>query len=213
MKPVFSFPFVFILLVVSAAGPVRGQEVLDTSGNPVEAGVQYYIIPAKSGNGGGLVPSSRTFNPQQLCPLDVVQSPLPFIPGLPVTFTVLNSADNVLQLNTNLNVQFESTVWLCPETKVWKGEDFENTDEYAYISTGGEIGGPNSWFRVLKFVDDYKLVFCKDGTTCHYVGTYNDGFGVQRLVVGHEILAVKFQKVSGTSVEAEKMMPRMFPAY
>ncbi|XP_010540186.1 PREDICTED: bark lectin-like [Tarenaya hassleriana] len=219
MKITLSVPSIILVSIVLASvsepGSVCNGQVLDTSGNPVKAGVPYYIVPAKTGTGGGLVPASRTFDIRKLCPLDVVQSPFPFIPGIPVTFTVQNGTDKFLQLNTNFNVQFESTVWLCPETKVWRGDGSLQRDGYTYISTGGEIGGPYSWFRIWSEGDDaYKLLYCKNGTECYYIGTYGDNLGVQRLILSNGFLAVKFKKASSVqNVAAEKTTLRMFPAF
>ncbi|CAA7043115.1 unnamed protein product [Microthlaspi erraticum] len=199
-KPTLSFIIltVTVLTAASAADDVSSQ-VLDIAGHPVQSNVQYYIIPAKTGTGGGLIPSSRNSKTDDLClNLDIVQSSSPFVPGLPVTFSPLNTKTKLVQLSTSLSLEFDYTVWLCPESKVWR-IDHSVQLRKSFVSIGGEKGKGNSLFQIHKdHGDAYKLMYCPINSTssCINVGLeIDDGLGVRRLVLSSDgSFVVKFQK-------------------
>ncbi|CAH2067052.1 unnamed protein product [Thlaspi arvense] len=206
------------LTAASAADAVPNQVVLDTAGHPVQSNVQYYIIPAKTGTGGGLIPSSRNSNTQDSClNLVIAQSSSPFVSGLPVTFSPLNTKTKLVQLSTSLSLEFGSTVWLCPESKVWRINHSVQLRK-SFVSTGGEKGKGHSWFQIQKDGDAYKLMYCPiiASVSCINVDLEVDGLGVRRLVLSNDqSFAVKFHKAYDDSNSNcnLKSNSRMFPFF
>uniref|UniRef100_A0A1J3GB44 Bark lectin isoform 2 n=1 Tax=Noccaea caerulescens TaxID=107243 RepID=A0A1J3GB44_NOCCA len=201
-KPTISFITLTVLSAVltpASAADAVSSHALDIAGHPVQSNVQYYIIPAKTGTGGGLIPSSRNSNTDDLClNLDIVQSSSPFVPGLPVTFSPLNTKTKLVQISTSLSLEFDYAVRLCPESKVWR-IDHSVQLRKSFVSLGGEKGKGNSLFQIQKdHGDAYKLVYCPITSTasCINVGLeIDDGLRVRRLVLSNDgSFAVKFQK-------------------
>ncbi|KAJ6738382.1 KUNITZ TRYPSIN INHIBITOR 2 [Salix koriyanagi] len=96
MKSTLLVSFSFLLLAFaftkpSTAGDLDATEaVLDTDGEKLRAGAEYYILPLIRGRGGGLTMASTR---DESCPLDVVQEPLEISEGLPVTFSPCESQE------------------------------------------------------------------------------------------------------------------------
>ncbi|KAJ0255697.1 Kunitz trypsin inhibitor 3 [Hirschfeldia incana] len=198
-------------VLTAASAAVQSQAVLDTAGHSVQSNVQYYIIPAKMGTGGGLIPSSRDANTQDSClNLDVVQSSSPFASGLPVTFSPLNTKTKHVQLSTSFSLEFDSTVWLCPESQVWR-IDHSVQLRKSFVSIGGEIGKGNSLFQIQEYGDAYKLLYCPviSSVSCINVGLEIDDLGVRRLVLSNDqSFAVKFQRTYDDSNSNCHLKPR-----
>ncbi|XP_010428252.1 PREDICTED: bark lectin isoform X1 [Camelina sativa] len=206
---------VVILTAAPAADAVSSQVVLDIAGHPVQSNDQYYIIPAKIGTGGGLIPSSRDLNTQDLClNLDIVQSSSPFVSGLPVTFSPLDTKTKLVQLSTSLNLEFDSTVWLCPESKIWR-IDHSVQLRKSFVSIGGEKGKGNSWFQIQEDGDAYKLMYCPSSSTvaCINVSLEIDDLGARRLVLSNDqSFTVEFQKAYDSNSNCHlESNSRMFP--
>jgi len=203
-----------IFTAASAADATPSQVVLDIAGHPVQSNVQYYIIPAKIGTGGGLIPSNRNLSTQDLClNLDIVQSSSPFVSGLPVTFSPLNTKVKHVQLSTSLNLEFDSTVWLCPDSKVWR-IDHSVQLRKTFVSIGGQKGKGNSWFQIQEDGDAYKLMYCPISSivACINVSLEIDDHGVRRLVLStDQSFVVKFQKAYDSNSNCNlKSNSRMF---
>ncbi|XP_056857350.1 kunitz trypsin inhibitor 3-like, partial [Raphanus sativus] len=207
-----------VLAAASAANALPGKAVVDIAGHPVQSNVQYYIIPAKIGAGSGLIPSSRNVNTQDSClNLDIVQSSSPFFSGLPVTFSPLNTKAKDVQLSASLSLEFDSTVWLCPESKVWR-IDHSVQLRKSFVSIGGEKGKGNSLFQIQEDGDAYKLMYCPviSSVSCIDVGLEIDDLGVRRLVLSNDkSFAVKFQRAYDDSNSNCHLRPRwrMFPLF
>ncbi|KAF8111320.1 hypothetical protein N665_0076s0298 [Sinapis alba] len=205
-------------VLAAASAAVPSKSVLDIAGHQVQSNVQYYIIPAKIGTGGGLIPSSRDANTQDSClNLDIVQSSSPFVSGLPVTFSPLNTKSKHVQLSTSLSLEFDSTVWLCPESKVWR-IDHSVQLRKSFVSIGGEKGKGNSLFQIQEDGDAYKIMYCPfvSSATCINVGIEIDDLGVRRLVLSNDqSFAVKFQRAYDDSNSNCHLEPRwrLFPLF
>ncbi|XP_059643583.1 miraculin-like [Cornus florida] len=176
--------------------------VLDSSGERLQTGVDYYILPAVSGSGGGLTlgPNSNGTN----CPLDVVQEQSYGSNGLPLTFTSVNPNEEVVNLVTDQNIKF-SAATICVQSTVWKLAP-SDVLEGRFVTTGGVEGNPgratlSNWFRIEKYDDDYKLVFCpsvcgvNEGcrVLCGDLGIFVDN-RVRRLALSEQPLKVTFKK-------------------
>ncbi|XVE90583.1 hypothetical protein DITRI_Ditri20bG0089400 [Diplodiscus trichospermus] len=172
--------------------------VLDISGQELQTGTDYYILPVSRGRGGGLTLASTG---NETCPLDVVQEQLEVSNGLPVTFSPVNVTKGVVRVSTDLNVKF-SAATICVQSTVWKLDNDESIQKRV-VTTGGVEGNPGSetlsnWFQIQKFDDDYKLVFCPGVCDicrpfCGNLGVFIDG-GIRRLAISDEPLKVMFKR-------------------
>lgn len=186
-----------ILVIALSTKPQHGaanaapEQVVDTSGKKLRVGVNYYIVPSpRNEYVGGLALASIGNNKE--CPLDVV----PGFQAQPLTFTPLNPKKGVIRVSSDLNIAF-STYTTCPETTVWK------INEYWFVTTGGVVGNPgwetvNNWFKIEKYEDSYKLVHCPSvcndcGTPqCKDIGLYEGKYGT-RLALSDVPYKVQFQ--------------------
>ncbi|ESQ34004.1 hypothetical protein EUTSA_v10009709mg, partial [Eutrema salsugineum] len=163
-KPAISFLFLSLLLLVSAVAETAGAEVeyvKDTNGHPIQRQTQYFIEPASHKKGGVLVPAA-SIDLDHLCPLSIVRTLLlPYQPGLPITFSTpfLDRGNNV-STNTNLTIAFESPIWPCPSSKIWKVDSSSLSSNNLYVTTGGNPNRKDSFFRIQKYGNEqntYKL--------------------------------------------------------
>ncbi|KAK7270719.1 hypothetical protein RJT34_26077 [Clitoria ternatea] len=170
-------------VAVANAAP---EAVVDTSGKKLRAGVNYYIVPSpRNENVGGLALASTG----EYCPLDVVAD----YQAQPLTFTPVNSKKGVIRENTDLNIMFTADT-SCPQSTVWKLKDVYSSP--LFVSTGGVLGNPgwqtlDNWFKIQKYEDGYKLVYCPHVCTecsyeCKPLGIYEDQYGKRLALLGHD---------------------------
>lgn len=165
MKPIFFF-LSFLLLASYSLGATP-DPVLDTAGKILRTGVDYYILPVVRGRGGGLT-LAPTRN--KTCPLDVVQELHEVDNGLPLSFTPVNVKKGVIRESTDMNIKF-SAASICVQSTVWKLAQYDELRGQYVVTSGGVEGNPgiktiSNWFKIEKYGDDYKLVFCP--TVCNY---------------------------------------------
>ncbi|KAG1355197.1 miraculin [Cocos nucifera] len=146
-------------LLSSLTTPAAAEVVLDTDGNELRRGVEYYIYPGITDVAGGLTLASRNHP----CPLDVTLEVSPTSNGLPLTFLPADSDEDTINTSTDLNIVF-SAVTICVQSTVWK-LDFDDTTRRYYVTTGGVTGNPgretlDNWFKIESDRGAYKLVFC-----------------------------------------------------
>ncbi|KAB1216373.1 Alpha-amylase/subtilisin inhibitor [Morella rubra] len=89
--------------------------VLDSAGRPLEHGVEYYINPAISDNGGRFTLIDRNGS----CALYVGQENVSGLAGLPVIFTPFNENETVTRENRDFRVVF-SAATICVQSTAWK---------------------------------------------------------------------------------------------
>ncbi|CAI0544527.1 unnamed protein product [Linum tenue] len=178
------------LPVSFAASPVA---VTDVDGTPLRSGLNYFILPSVSGNGGG-VALDRTKTKK--CPLSVFQDDYELSKGLSVVFLPVNT-------KPDLNIEFTAET-ACDEATVWKVESYDDDVKQWFIGTGGIEGKPGprtveNWFKIAKFGGNYKIVYCPSvckscKVTCKDVGIYEDEDGKKRLALSDDPMIVKFMK-------------------
>ena len=177
------------------------EAVRDTSGNEVRSGLEYYILPVTRGRSGGLTLAP---NRNGSCPFDVVQDQNKASNGHPLTFTPVDPKKGIIRVTTDLNIKF-SAATKCPQSTVWQLADFDESIRQSLVTTGGVEGNPgcstlSNWFKIEKYEDAYKLVFCPSvcDTTfqvlCTDIGIYTDN-GVRRLALSDKPFMVMFKKV------------------
>lgn len=186
----------FLVAVDSATSPV-----LDTEGNELRTGTDYYILPVVGGNGGGLTLSTTTSNGTITCPANVVQEQNEVDNGLPLTFSPVDPEEGVIRVATDTNIKF-SAVTICAQSTVWRRDD-GSAGNY-FVTTGGVEGNPgrqtvSNWFRIDEYEGDYKLAFCPMvcdicRVACGDFGVYVDENGTRRLAFSDVPLKVMFKK-------------------
>ncbi|CAL9029490.1 unnamed protein product [Prunus brigantina] len=195
----------FLLLAFSAklwsvAADAAPSPVLDITGKKLQTGTNYYILPVMRGRGGGLT-LARTSKTTS-CPLDVVQEQHEFSHGLPLTFLPVNPKKGVVRVSTDYNIKF-SAATICVQSTVWKLDKFDKQTGQWFVTSGGVEGNPgrqttSNWFKIEKYDEDYKLVFCP--TVCNFrkvicrdVGIFTQG-GKRRLALTDVPFKVMFKK-------------------
>lgn len=169
--------------------------VFDMDGNILRAGTQYYILPIYEGTGVSLTLAMKR---NESCPLDVVQANLDVDNGLPLTFTPVDPKKEVIRESTDLNIVFLNST-MCNQSNVWMLEEYHGQ----MIVTGHGISGNpgpetmNNWFKIEKYDNDYKLVFCLMvcyfcKPVCEHIGVKITENGSKRLAISDQPFKVKF---------------------
>ncbi|KAL1219857.1 Kunitz trypsin inhibitor 2 [Cardamine amara subsp. amara] len=211
-----------ITLLLAAAVCIQGQEpVKDTSGNDLKTGQKYFIQPVKT-NGGGLVPAPP-IDILHACPLGVVQTLLPFQPGLPVSFSFPDTdVETTVNTNDSPNIEFQSDIWpFCTEfSKFWKVNDSSSATQEPPLLIAGTPGKQNSGFKIENAGEGAGANTYKFTTFIGPVGTKSGFFNAPALVLTNDKakqLVVKFKKVDDATSATTSTSPvdklglRMFP--
>ncbi|KAL4576503.1 hypothetical protein LXL04_012598 [Taraxacum kok-saghyz] len=186
------FSIIPLSFAQSSPDPVR-----DIDGNLLRSGTDYYILPVFRGRGGGVtLAPTRT----ELCPLDVVQANQELDNGLPLTFTPVDPKKGVIRESTDLNIIFSASS-ICIQSNVWMIEEYDGS---LIVSAHGVQGNPgqetlSNWFKIEKFDDDYKIVFCPAvcdvcRPLCGDIGVEIDENGRRRLAISDVPFKVMFKK-------------------
>ena len=195
---IFAFVTKAPLVVTADSSP---DPVLDIASEKLHTGTDYYILPVVRGRGGGLTLASTG---NETCPLDVVQERQEVDNGLPVTFSPVNIKKGVVRLSTDNNIKFSAST-ICVQSTVWKLDSHDDSLGQWFVTTGGVEGNPgrettSNWFKIEKFDDDYKLVFCPSvcdtcRVLCRDIGIYIDqATGIRRLALSDTPFKVMFKK-------------------
>ncbi|CAI0544537.1 unnamed protein product [Linum tenue] len=201
-------PSFLLLTAVTAKPPLSSATsavpVTDVDGAPLLSGLNYFILPSVSGNGGGVTLAQT--NTKEHCPLSVVQDRHELSKGLPAVFLPVNTKlGYAVQTATDLNIEFTAET-ACDEAAVWKLEDYDDDVDKWFVGTGGIEGKPGlrtvgNWFKIAKFGGSYKIVYCPSvckscRVTCKDVGVFEDEDGKKRLALSDDAMIVKFVKAS-----------------
>uniref|UniRef100_A0A1D1YI62 Miraculin n=1 Tax=Anthurium amnicola TaxID=1678845 RepID=A0A1D1YI62_9ARAE len=172
MKPFLPLTLLSSLLFLSTfAAPA--DPVLDSDGNELRPGVEYYVLPSP-GTGGGLTLAGRNGS---TCPLYVAKETSEVSPGLPVAFFPLDEGEDTVRLTTDANVVFSAST-VCVQSTAWRLGGPDGPTGRSYVTTGGVVRNPgretlSNWFMVEKVGDEsssYKLVFCPQPEVCRDCG-------------------------------------------
>ncbi|PWA51401.1 proteinase inhibitor I3 [Artemisia annua] len=183
---------VLISTISFALAQHQPARVFDMDGNVLRAGTQYYILPIYEGTGVSLT-LAMTRNVS--CPLDVV---LDIDNGLPLTLIPVDPKKEVIWESTDLNIVFSNST-MCNQSNVWMIEEYEGE----MIVTGHGISGNpgpetvNNWFKIEKYDNNYKLVFCPAvcyicKPVCKQIGVNIAENGSKRLALSDQPFKVKF---------------------
>ncbi|XVE80963.1 hypothetical protein DITRI_Ditri15bG0023900 [Diplodiscus trichospermus] len=199
----FTIKSYFFRVATAANNPV-----LDIDGEELRAGVDYYVVSAIRGAGGGGLALGRTKD--QKCPEVVVQRRFDLDYGNPVQFSNSDTNDDVIHLSTDINIKFVGQRdRLCLTSTVWKLDNYDPSAGKWWLTTDGVIGnpGPNtltSWFKIEKAgVMSYKFTYCPSvcascTTLCGDIERYGDNEQI-RLALGDNGWPFVFIKKTSTS--------------
>ncbi|KAE9592860.1 hypothetical protein Lal_00028988 [Lupinus albus] len=201
MKLIFvSLTFTLWLFMVTST---LSQSVIDTNGNPLKRGKEYYIKPAITDNGGRFT----LINRNNSCPLYVGLENTDTPKGLPVIFTPFAKEDNVIKLNRDFKVSFSAST-TCVQSTYWKLGQNDTKSGRRLIITGIDEGSYSNYFRVVegKNAGIYNIQWCPTDlcATCRFIcGTASglrEGGGVKDpnskilLALDGGVLPVQFYK-------------------
>lgn len=187
-----------LLLIALFSQPLLGtakpflDQVIDVLGKKLRVDADYYIIPA---NGGEISLESSIGEP---CPLHVVV--VKHSQGFPLRIAPVKGA---IRVSTDLNIMLANYDSRCPNySVVWKIDPFSK--EETFVTTNGVLGHPGSnsiqsWFKIEKYEDAYKLVYCPSVCpsckhVCKDIGTYLYKNREMRLALTNVPLKIKFQE-------------------
>ncbi|KAF9610058.1 hypothetical protein IFM89_019898 [Coptis chinensis] len=130
--------------------------VLDTAGQALQPGIQYYILPSSTSGGGGLTLVDRNGS----CPLYVGQAAQADATGLPVLFNPFVSDETIIRESSDFAISFFASS-TCKQPTDWAldNESDPNMTGRMLITTRAE-NAPSDFFRILRDGNAYKLNYC-----------------------------------------------------
>ncbi|XWS50807.1 hypothetical protein CRYUN_Cryun12cG0120500 [Craigia yunnanensis] len=200
MKTTTTLVFLLFVFSITKSSHLFGvanaanKPVLDIDGEELRTGVQYYVVSAIWGAGGGGLALGRSN--KQPCPEIVVQR-RSGDDGIPVTFSNVDTNDNIVRPLSDVNIEFlPIRPKLCSTSTVWKLDNYDNSTGKWWVTTDGVKGnpGPNtltSWFKIEKSGGlGYKFSYCPSvcqscTTLCSDIGRYGDD-GQVRLALSND---------------------------
>ncbi|XP_021907363.1 latex serine proteinase inhibitor [Carica papaya] len=199
------FFLLFIIFTIKPSfGYVAPKPIVDIDGKPVLYGVDYFVVSAIWGAGGGGLTVYGPGNKKK-CPLSVVQDP--FDNGEPIIFSAIkNVKDNIVRESVDLNVKFNITI-NCNETTAWKVDRFPGVIGWT-VTLGGEKGyhgfeSTHSMFKIKKagLPFSYKFHFCPSYPRtrlipCNNVDIFFDKYRIRRLILTNDAKEFVFIKTN-----------------
>lgn len=149
-----SLSFFCLVLATTQAQPSDdlSPPVLDTNGQALQRGLEYYILPEDNATGGGLTLVER----KDSCPLYVGQKETSGSEGLfPVTFSPFVGEENIVRESHDFIVTF-SAFTTCIQSTAWRVGESDPETGRRFIVTGGVPG----FFRIDRNGTSYNLGWC-----------------------------------------------------
>ncbi|PRQ30849.1 putative proteinase inhibitor I3, Kunitz legume [Rosa chinensis] len=125
--------------------------VLDTSGQALQSGVDYYIKPAITDNGGRFT----LINRNDSCPLYVGQENTSGPKGYPVTFAPFAEGETVVRVGRDQKITFSAST-ICVQSTAWKVGETQSETQRRLIVTGideNESRPTGNYFKINKQAD------------------------------------------------------------
>ncbi|KAJ9702951.1 hypothetical protein PVL29_004624 [Vitis rotundifolia] len=146
--------YIWLVMVISSVAQPSNDTnspVLDTSGQALQRGVEYYILPSTNSSGGGLTLIDRNGS----CPLYVGQEDQASSQGFAVTFAPFFEQETIIRESRDFSVQFVA-VTICIQSTAWRLGETDPETLRRLIVTGGETG----YFRIERNGEGYYLAWC-----------------------------------------------------
>ena len=162
MRLIGSLSCMMLVMAISAAAQPSSSPapVLDSAGRPLQRGVEYYINPAITDNGGRFTLINRNGS----CPFYVGQENVSGLEGLPVIFTPFVEGETVIRENRDFKVAF-SAATICVQSTAWKLGETDPETNRRLIVTGEDHGSlrVGNYFHIGKASvggDIYQISWC-----------------------------------------------------
>ncbi|KAK4283271.1 hypothetical protein QN277_000240 [Acacia crassicarpa] len=176
----------FLLWISLSLASASEHAVIDTDGEPLLPGQEYYITSAIWGAGGGGVFPVQT-GVDRSCAYSIIQSPSDRYKGKPVKFHVVGtSTDKIYSGSTDLEIEFVENA-ACVESPKWAATS-DSASSSLYRLAIGDSASVSGFFQIHVLNSfSSKLVFCP-GTvkvvpsTCYDIGLETN----RELVVKHD---------------------------
>ena len=163
MKPVLSLTLsilIFAFITNLSLAFSNDEQVLDTNGNPLIPGGEYYIFPATQDPHKGGLGLAKTGDSK--CPITILQNEN--ITGLPVKFTIQGISDGIILTGTDLKIEFTKKP-NCVKSSQWLMFLDYDARIFNVIIGDSDVFIPeilDGTFYIQKYGNVYKLGFCND---------------------------------------------------
>jgi hypothetical protein len=201
MRLIGSLSYVWLVLgAISAVVAQLPSPVVDSAGAPLEAGVEYYINPAITDNGGRFTLIDRNGS----CPFYVGQENVSGLEGFPVIFTPFLEGETVIRENRDFKVVF-SAATICVQSTAWKLGETDAESGRRLIVTGesqNQQRPASNYFRIVKTEEGdniYNISWCPTDVcpTCRFICGTAGGLienGKRLLALDGSVLPVVFER-------------------
>ncbi|KAI4323080.1 hypothetical protein L6164_022716 [Bauhinia variegata] len=166
MRLISSLSLIWLFLATAAFAQSDNASVVDTEGNALEPGQEYYIKPGITDSGGRFTLINRTG-----CPFNVGQENTDSPEGLPVIFTPFAEEDDTIKVNRDFKVAF-SAATICVMSTNWRLGQNDTQIGRRLITTGIDDSYGN-YFRIVEtqFNGIYNIQWCPTDVcpTCKFI--------------------------------------------
>nr|GLL45548.1 Sporamin B [Ipomoea trifida] len=174
--------------------------VLDTDGNELRPGQDYYVTSATWGAGGGGVKLAG-LDSQSACPSDVIVSRNSFDLGNPITLTPADPNATEVSPSTYQSFSFNMASNKACQDKLSWGVQYDRRSGQYIIKTGEFVENLSNQFKIeaaQPSLNAYKLTYCQFGSDkCYNLGKYTDRWSrATRLALSNNPYVVVFKKAS-----------------
>ncbi|KAF5185848.1 Kunitz trypsin inhibitor [Thalictrum thalictroides] len=144
-----------LLVIANPIATTAQPAVLDITGQALEPGVQYHILPSGSSGGGATL-----VNPNASCPLYIGLENRAPATGLPVLFLPFVSDESIIRESSDFSLSFFASS-ACDQPTDWAlDNESDPTMTGRMLIRTGQENAPSDFFRILRDGNAYKLHFC-----------------------------------------------------
>ncbi|KAB1216374.1 Alpha-amylase/subtilisin inhibitor [Morella rubra] len=173
--------------------------VHDSAGRPLQRGVEYYINPAITDNGGRFTLIDRNGS----CPFYVGQENVSGLDGFRVIFTPFDENETVIRENEDFRVVFSAST-ICVQSTAWKVGETDPETNRRLIVTGEDQSrlSTGNYFRIAASAAGdgiYEIQWCPTDVcpTCRFICGTAGGLvenGKRLLALDGSVLPVTFER-------------------
>nr|GME13756.1 sporamin B [Ipomoea batatas] len=175
--------------------------VLDTDGDELRLGQDYYATSVTWGAGGGGGVKLAGLDSQSACPSDVIVSRNSFDLVNPITFTPADPNATAVAPSTYQSFSFNVASNKACQDKLSWGVQYDRRSGQYIIKTGEFVENQSNQFKIEvaePSLNAYKLTYCQFGSDkCYNLGKYTDRRSrATRLALSNNPYVVVFKKAS-----------------
>ncbi|PON69803.1 Proteinase inhibitor I3, Kunitz legume [Parasponia andersonii] len=156
MKLTGTLSLICLIMAMAATALGENSPVLDTAGQPLQRGVDYYIKPAITDNGGRFT----LVDGKEWCELYAGQENDSSAEGFPVTFAPFAEEEDVVRESRDLKITF-SAITICIRSTTWQLESEKDPESGRRLIGTGSSGEAGNYFRItLQSEGIYSIQWC-----------------------------------------------------